>query len=107
MAITPESALRELIREAVRDAVREVLRDELAKGVAVPSKGEGPGQDGRLWDVHDAAEFLGVSESWLYHQSAAGKVPCIRVGHNLRFDPEALKAWTKGERRGGRVVALR
>ena len=67
---------------------------------------ESPTPEG-LWDVHEASTFLGASTSWLYHRAAAGKIPCIRVGHNLRFDPAALKAWTRGERGGGRVIPLK
>ena len=61
----------------------------------------------QLWNAARAAEYLGVSTSWVYHRSAEGSIPCVRVGHALRFDPAALAAWTRGERRGGRVVPLK
>jgi excisionase family DNA binding protein len=107
---TRDLALLDLVREVVREELREVLRAELPKllsaqnmGMSEPKQAQGDG----LWDVATACRFLGVSSSWLYHRAAAGTIPCIRVGHNLRFDPEALRAWVRGERRGGRVVPLK
>jgi excisionase family DNA binding protein len=97
------TTLRDLVREVVREEIRAALRDG-AKGTtsAAPAN-----NDSALWDVAGASSFLGVSTSWVYHRAAAGTIPCIRVGHNLRFDPEALRAWARGERRGGRVVPLK
>lgn len=58
-----------------------------------------------LWDVGELAKFLKVSRSWVYQAAAAGNVPCIRIGAALRFEPEAIRAWMRGEK-GGRVVKL-
>lgn len=44
------------------------------------------------------AEFLNVSRSWVYQASAAGTLPCIRVGAALRFDPDVIRAWLRGEK---------
>ena len=43
------------------------------------------------------AEFLHVSKSWVYQATASGTLPCIRVGAAVRFDPEVIKAWVRGE----------
>ena len=51
-----------------------------------------------LRSVAWVAEFLNVSKSWVYQASAAGTLPCIRVGAALRFDPEVIKAWLRGEK---------
>lgn len=105
-----DAAIRELVREVVREEIRTALREipsvgggSLVAGPGQPASGEGDS----MWNVSRAAVFLGVSKSWLYHRAAAGTIPCTRVGHNLRFDPEALRAWVRGERRGGRVVPLK
>jgi excisionase family DNA binding protein len=95
--------------------MRTVLREELRRFLAPTVARQNIGVESTrstvpsdvLWDVAMACKFLNVSSSWLYHRAAAGKIPCIRVGHNLRFDPEALRAWVRGERRGGRVVPLK
>ena len=44
------------------------------------------------------AEFLNVSKSWVYQAAASGTLPSIRVGAALRFDPEAIRAWLRGEK---------
>jgi excisionase family DNA binding protein len=107
--VTLDAVLREVVRDVVREELRAVLREPLVGatgGVATHQEEEERG-DGGLWDASRASSFLGVSTSWVYHRAAAGTIPCIRVGHNLRFDPEALRAWVRGERRGGRVVPLK
>ena len=51
-----------------------------------------------LRDVAWAAEFLGVSKSWVYQATASGALPCVRIGAAVRFDPVAIKAWVRGEK---------
>lgn len=50
-----------------------------------------------LWDAQDVARFLKVSRSWVYQATEAGKVPHRRVGALLRFDPEEIRAWVRGQ----------
>lgn len=52
---------------------------------------------GSLWTVADVATYLRVSRSWVYHRSAAGLLPCLRVGALIRFDPEAIRAYAQGQ----------
>jgi len=67
--------------------------------------------EGALWDAIDVAAYLKTSRSWVYQRAEAGLLPKLRVGGLLRFDPEAIKAWTRGEQiqqpTGARVVPLR
>ncbi len=35
---------------------------------------------------------FGVSASWLRAEAEAGRLPCLRVGKRLLFDPEAVEA---------------
>jgi excisionase family DNA binding protein len=51
-----------------------------------------------LWDAKDVARFLKVSRSWVYQKTEAGELPCLRVGGLVRFEPEAVRAWARGER---------
>jgi excisionase family DNA binding protein len=46
-----------------------------------------------LWKVRDVAQFLSVSVSWIYKEVEAGRLPCIRLGASLRFQPEAIRKW--------------
>jgi predicted DNA-binding transcriptional regulator AlpA len=36
--------------------------------------------DERLWTVKDVVDFLSVSDSWVYKRTAAGLLPCVRIG---------------------------
>ena len=54
-------------------------------------------------NIHQASEFLNVSEHWLYRQVALGTsaknpVPCVRFGRLVRFIREELVAWSKKNR---------
>ena len=50
-----------------------------------------------LWTVADVATYLRVSRSWVYHRSAAGLLPCLRVGALIRFDPETIRAYAQSQ----------
>ena len=52
---------------------------------------------GSLWTVAEVAAYLRVSRSWVYHRSAAGLLPCLRVGALVRFDPDAIRAYAQGQ----------
>lgn len=53
----------------------------------------------QLVDVKIMAGILGVKTSWIYanieRQSESGRIPHLRVGKHLRFDPEAVLAWLR------------
>jgi len=59
-----------------------------------------------LWTAVDVAAFLRVSRSWVYLHAEAGDLPCCRFGGVLRFEPEAIRAYARGERRGLATVAV-
>src|SRR5690349_10212058 len=61
--------------------------------------------DEALWSVSDLAKFLKMSKSWVYQSSAAGLIPCVRIGAALRFEPEAIRNWLRGES-SARVIQL-
>lgn len=58
-----------------------------------------------LWTVDDVARYLRMSRSWVQKASSAGRLPTIRLGATVRFDPETIRAWARGER-GGKVITL-
>ena len=62
-----------------------------------PSSSTGPTESEGLWDANDVARYLKVSRSWVYHRCEAGTLPCLRVGGLVRFDPEAIRAFARGE----------
>ena len=61
-----------------------------------------------LWTAKDVAAYLKVSLSWVRHASAEGQVPHHRFGHNVRYEPEEIRAWMERQRnQPARVVPFR
>ncbi len=52
-----------------------------------------------LWKVADVARYLSMSDSWVYKEAEAARLPCLRLGAALRFRPEAIRRWL--EQAGG------
>jgi excisionase family DNA binding protein len=59
-----------------------------------------------LWDANDVAQYLKVSRSWVYQRAEAGLLPCLRLGGLLRFDPEKVRAFARGEVQPAKVVTF-
>lgn len=54
------------------------------------------------------ANFLRLPRRWLKREAHAGRIPCLRVGRRLLFDPEAVRlvlARRASEGEGGPVNA--
>jgi excisionase family DNA binding protein len=51
-----------------------------------------------LLDAQQAAELLNVPPSWLLAQARADKIPHIKLGRYVRFDPDDLAAWVASQR---------
>jgi hypothetical protein len=55
---------------------------------------------GRLVDAKAAGALLGVPGSWLLAQARRDKVPHVRLGKYVRFDPSDLERWVMTVKRG-------
>ena len=62
----------------------------------------------RLWSPSDVATYLQVSRSWVYQKAEAGLLPVIRMPGSslLRFEPEKIRAYARGEWAPAKVVPL-
>lgn len=45
----------------------------------------------RLVNIRGLAAALGLSWTWLYGEARAGRLPYLRVGRRMLFDPEAVE----------------
>ena len=54
----------------------------------------------RLVDAAAAAEMLGVPKSWVLAEARAGRIPHVRLGRYVRFDPSEVEAWWRGRSKG-------
>jgi excisionase family DNA binding protein len=53
-----------------------------------------------LVDATVAGELLGVPRSWVLAQARAQRIPHVRLGRYVRFEPDELQAWWECRRRG-------
>jgi hypothetical protein len=61
----------------------------------------------KLLDAAEAAALLGLFnasgkplKSWVLAEARADRIPHVRLGRYVRFDPDELIAWWKAQRRG-------
>jgi excisionase family DNA binding protein len=63
-----------------------------------------PQRPSDLWNADDVARYLKVSRSWVYQRAESGELPCLHVGGLLRFEPDAVLAFARGETRASTVL---
>lgn len=56
-----------------------------------------------LWDVETVARRLGVQVRHIRRLVAERRIPFIKWGHLLRFDPAEVEAWLDAARRPSEV----
>jgi len=45
--------------------------------------------------VLELAELLGFGKSTIYDMASRGRIPCLRFGASIRFDPAVIAAWVR------------
>lgn len=55
-----------------------------------------------LLDVPAAAERLGVTQRWVRRAVAERRISFVKVGRNVRFEPEAINRYIERQRRPAR-----
>lgn len=50
---------------------------------------------GPLWNARQLAQRLGIHRTRLYLLVRTGRIPHLRIGRLVRFDPDAIAAWVK------------
>ncbi len=53
-----------------------------------------------LVDITEIEKATGLPRSWLYAQTAAGRIPHLKLGKYLRFRPSEVQRWLESHRRG-------
>lgn len=54
---------------------------------------------GQLWDIEAVAHRLGVQVRHVRRLVTERRIPFIKWGHLLRFDPAEIEVWLDGGRR--------
>jgi excisionase family DNA binding protein len=55
-------------------------------------------QRARFLDVGELAEWLGVEVVFVRRLIAERRIPFVKIGRFVRFDPEEIAAWIDGQR---------
>jgi excisionase family DNA binding protein len=56
-----------------------------------------------LMSVKEVAEMLGLSSETIYRMARKSRIPVLRLGLTLRFDPQMIALWLEGKQIGPRV----
>jgi excisionase family DNA binding protein len=54
-----------------------------------------------LLDATGVADLLGVPKTWVLAEARADRIPHIRLGRYVRFEPSELEAWWRNSRSRG------
>ena len=52
-------------------------------------------KENRLLSIPEVARFLGISQHTLYTMVSQQRVPFVKVGRRVLFDPDHLNQWIK------------
>lgn len=58
-----------------------------------PDRSRPMGPVAQLLRVHDVAEVLGVGDRYVYRLVSERRIPYIKCGHYVRFDPDEIRSW--------------
>ena len=51
--------------------------------------------DDKLLDIQELCSWLGVSQSTIYHWTAAREIPFVKVGRLMRFSKPDIESWLR------------
>lgn len=54
----------------------------------------------QLVTASDIGKMLGVSKGWVLTEARHDRIPHVRFGRSVRFDPEAVDRWRQRRMRG-------
>ena len=52
----------------------------------------------KLIGFEEVAELTTIPESTIRRMVTGGRIPCVRFGKHVRFDPEDIAAWIEGSK---------
>jgi excisionase family DNA binding protein len=68
------------------------------KKTAPPQNGSNPSSTCALLDIDDLASWLGVEPGFVRRLIAQRRIPFLKIGKYVRFDPAEIPAWIDGQR---------
>lgn len=55
------------------------------------------GTERKAWTADEVAAYCGLDRGTVYRLAREGQIPHARAGRAVRFHPEAIDAWLRGE----------
>ncbi len=83
------------IQRGIQDAERETATREPPTRPETTTHQASVPPSKKLLKLSEAAELLGVSNSWLYRKTMTREIPFIKLGSRTMFSEERLLAWVK------------
>lgn len=81
------------------DPFRFELEEIVERAIKKALNGYGHQDGDRLLDAKQAAKRWSIPESWIRDMARKGELPCVRLGHYLRFKFEDLDQFIKAHRK--------
>lgn len=82
------------LENVIEELLRRIVREEIQA-----ANGNGHHEGDRLLDAKEAAKLWNVPQSWIGDMARRGDLPCVRLGHYIRFKPEDLDRFVKEHRK--------
>ena len=76
------------------DEIRRIVREEVKTATNGNSNGHSP----TLLSAEQAAKLWDLPKTWISEAARRGELPCVRLGHYVRFRPEDLEEFIKRNR---------
>lgn len=102
----------ELLRTHAARHLEFISQDPLANGPGSPiadsvqdgdsldeAVAQAQGDDDDLLTVQELADLLGLSKSWVQHNTSAKSIPHIKIGQSVRFRRGDIKEWLLNQRK--------
>ncbi len=51
----------------------------------------------KVLDIHEIAQYLGISEVTVYRKAREGEIPGVRVGRKWKFPMDIIKDWLRNK----------
>lgn len=80
---------------SMRDPIRLTLRPETTCQLEAGSLPEQIERTRHALNARQVAEFLAISPITVYKLAKGGKLPSLRIGGAVRFDPRAVAQWLR------------
>jgi excisionase family DNA binding protein len=76
------------------------MNEQLDFGAEERRQSRDGGRRERLLVAGEVAAMLRVTTGWVYAQTRAGRMPCVRLGRYYRYRASAIQAWIEEVERG-------